>query len=98
MADESMWIERAQSAEAKLKTMQESHEAAVGRVKNFKANFGVRERDNGEIVIDFPKFVGRLGPDAAAELRAVIDEKYPVKAPSKPRSKTRKPVEEKRPA
>lgn len=75
MADDH-WIERAQSAEAKLKTMREAHEQAVDRVRNFKSNFGVKERSNGEIVIDFPKFVERLGHEAAAELKNVIDEKY----------------------
>ena len=74
---ESFWVERAQTAEAKLKTMQEAHSAAVGRIRDFKANFGIRERDNGEIVIDWSKFVERLGDDGAAELRKVIDEKYP---------------------
>lgn len=74
---ESMWTERAQTAEAKLKTMREAQGAAVERIKDFKANFGIRERDNGEIVIDFPKFVERLGPENSMELRKVIDEQYP---------------------
>ena len=77
---ESMWMERAQSAEAKLKTLREAQGAAIDRVRDFKANFGIRERDNGEIVIDFQKFVERLGVDGTAELRRVIDEKYPVAA------------------
>lgn len=76
---ENMWMERAQTAEAKLKTMREAHGAAIDRVKDFKANFGIRERDNGEIVIDWSKFVERLGPDGADELRKIIDEKYPKK-------------------
>ncbi len=73
---ESMWISRAQSAEAKLKTMEESHKKAVERVRSFKANFGVREKDNGEIVIDFKKMVERLGEGGAMELRSVIKEVY----------------------
>lgn len=78
MGDDSFWVERAQTAEAQLKTMREAHGAAIERIKDFKANFGVRERGNGEIVIDFPKFVERLGTENVAELRKVIDEKYPV--------------------
>ena len=74
---ESMWMDRAQSAEAKLKTLREAQGAAIDRVRDFKANFGIRERDNGEIVIDFQKFAERLGIDGATELRKVIDEKYP---------------------
>lgn len=76
---EGMWMERAQSAEAKLKTLHEAHGAAIDRVRGFKANFGIRERDNGEIVIDWEKFVERLGEDSAKELRKIIDEKYPKK-------------------
>ena len=73
---EDMWMDRAQTAESKLKTMQQAQGAALERIKDFKANFGIRERDNGEIVIDFPKFVERLGPENSMELRKVIDEKY----------------------
>lgn len=76
MSDESIWIDRAQSAEAKLKTLKEAYEPALERVKAFKQNFGVKERGNGEIEIDFEKFVQRLGEASALELRAVIDEHY----------------------
>ena len=76
MNDESAWISRAQSAEAKLNTMKESLDRAVERVRSFKANFGVREKDNGEIVIDFKKMVERLGKDGAMDLRSVIEEVY----------------------
>jgi len=73
---ESMWMDRAQSAESKLITMKESLGAAVERVKIFKANFGVKERANGEIEIDFDKFVENLGKESATELRKIIDERY----------------------
>lgn len=87
MSDESIWIERAQSAEAKLKTLKDAYEPAIERVKNFKANFGIKERDNGEIVIDFEKFVDRLGLEQALTLRKLIDERYKVsgKSGEKPR-------------
>lgn len=74
--DESMWIERAQTAEAKLKTLKDAYEPALDRVKQFKANFGIKERDNGEISIDFTKFANRLGKEQATELKRVIDEVY----------------------
>lgn len=73
---ESHWLDRAQSAESKLITMKESLGAAVERVKIFKANFGIKERDNGEIDIDFDKFVENLGKESAMELRNIIDEHY----------------------
>ena len=73
---ENMWMDRAQSAEAKLNTLRQAQGAAMDRVKDFKTNFGIRERDNGEIVIDFSKFVERLGAESSTELRKIIDEKY----------------------
>ena len=86
-ADEQFWINRAQSAEAKLSTLKENIDALKDRVQQFKANFGVRERSDGSIVIDFEKMVDRLGPEACLELRSVIDEKYGISgaAGKKPR-------------
>jgi len=74
--DDSVWMERAQSAEAKLSTLKQAVEPALQRVKDFKANFGVRERDNGEIDIDFEKLVENLGEAGALSLREVIDKRY----------------------
>ena len=78
MSDDSVWIEKAQSAEAKLATLKQAYEPAIERVKQFKANFGVKERDNGELVINYEKFVERLGMEGALELRKIIDEKYNI--------------------
>jgi hypothetical protein len=78
MSDDSHWIERAQSAEAKLATLKNQFEPALERVKAFKANFGVREKSNGEIEIDFEKMVERLGADGCLELRRVIDERWNI--------------------
>lgn len=76
MSDESAWINRAQSAEARISTMKSAYESAIERVKVFKANFGIREQDNGEINIDFDKFVERLGKEQALALKRIIDEKF----------------------
>jgi len=73
------WIERAQSAEAKLQTLKDQFEPVVDRVQRFKTNFGVKEASNGEISIDYVKLVTNLGMDGAMELRKVIDETYHVK-------------------
>ena len=78
MSEDSHWISRAQSAETKLATLKAAYEPALERVKTFKANFGIKERADGEIVIDFDKFADRLGVEAALELRRVIDERYHV--------------------
>lgn len=84
---EAYWMERAQSAEAKYNTIKESMVPTLDRVKQFKQNFGVRERSDGAIDIDFDKFVAALGPEASLELRGIIDEKYRISgdAGEKPR-------------
>ncbi len=83
------WIERAQSAETKLVAMKESMGAALERVKEFKKNFGIRERQDGSLEIDFDKFATNLGVESCIELRRVIDDIYKIsgKSGEKPRMK-----------
>ena len=79
---ESMWIDRAQSAEAQLKTLREAQGAAIERIKQFKTNFGIKERSNGEISIDFDKFIEMLGEEQSLELKRLIDKRYaPMQGP-----------------
>jgi hypothetical protein len=75
---EEMWRERAQTAEARIQTLNSAYAPAIEKVKQFKANFGVKERPNGDLDIDFEKFVKNLGVKAAFELRKVIDEQYHI--------------------
>jgi len=86
---EQMWMERAQSCEARLHTAEDQFKPALERVKEFKSNFGVRESDDGTIIIDYDKFVERLGIEGALELRAIIDSRYQISgsAGEKPRVK-----------
>ena len=83
------WMERAQTAEAIIITQKESLGAAIERVKDFKKNFGIREKQDGSIEIDFDKFAQNLGVESCLELRKVIDEIYEVSgsAGKKPRLK-----------
>jgi len=76
MSDDSFWVERAQSAEARLATLKQSLEPALERVRNFKANFGIRERDDGSIDIDYDKFIENLGAENALILKSLIQKKY----------------------
>lgn len=76
MADESYYIERAQTAEARLQTLKDAYEPAIERVQQFKAAFGLRDRSDGSIVIDYERFVEALGPDGCLELRAEIDKRW----------------------
>lgn len=89
MADESIWIERAQTAEMKVATMRQAHEKAADQIKTFKATMGVREASDGSLVINYDKFAKALGMDGALELRRIIDETYGITgaAGQKPRIK-----------
>lgn len=73
---ESQWMERAQSAEARLAALESNFRPALERVKMFKANFGVREHEDGAISIDFDKFVENLGEESCMELKSIIEETY----------------------
>ena len=73
---ESVWIERAQSAEARLNTIKQATEPMLERIRNFKANFGIKERDSGEIDIDFDKFIENLGKENALALKDIIVKRY----------------------
>ena len=76
--DERYWIEQAQSCQAQLATLRDAYGPALERIKQFKANFGVTERSDGRIDIDFDKFAERIGIEGALELRRIIDEKYGI--------------------
>lgn len=89
MADESYWVDRAQSAEARLKTVEDQYKPAIERVQAFKTNFGVKERSDGSLVVDYEKFAKAIGIGGALELRRVIDETYSIRgeAGEKPKIK-----------
>jgi hypothetical protein len=78
MADESHWIERAQSAEAKLKTLQDSMEPLKAKVRGIKDALCARERTDGSFDIDFDRLAERLGVAACLELRGIIDARYSI--------------------
>lgn len=78
MADESFWVEKAQTAEAQLATLRDQTGPMKERIQEFKRNFGVKEHADGTIDIDFDKFTDNLGIEGALELRRIIDEKYNI--------------------
>lgn len=78
MADEKYWIDKAQSLEAQNKTLRDQYAPAIERVKAFKANFGVKEKADGSIVVDYEKFARNLGPEGWLELRRIGDEIHSV--------------------
>lgn len=75
---EAHWVERAQTAEAQLLTQKEALGGAIERIKMFKANLGIREKQDGSIEIDFDKFALNIGIKSALELKKVINETYRI--------------------
>lgn len=78
MSDESMWIERAQSAEAKLSSLNSSTDRMKEEVREVYSIFCARRKGDGSVDIDFPKFVERMGLENALMLRKVIDDVYSI--------------------
>ena len=85
--DESHWIERAQSAEGRLSTLQEGLERLKGKYRGLLETLGAKERSDGTVDIDFEALVERLSAEHALELRAMIDERHRISgvAGEKPR-------------
>lgn len=75
---ENEWREKAQSLQAQLNTLEQAYKPQIERVKQFKSNFGVRERSDGSIVIDYDKLVKGLGPEGCLELRKIIDSTFSI--------------------
>ena len=87
--DESYWINRAQSAEAKLATLESNTGPMKEKIQNFKLNWGIKEKGDGSWDIDFDKFVERLGMEQALGLREIIDEKYRISGAAGEKPKVR---------
>jgi hypothetical protein len=87
MADEAYWENRAFSAEAQLETLRQASSAALDRVKEFKGNYGIREKSDGSLQLNYDILASGLGIEGALELRAIIDAKYNISgaAGEKPR-------------
>ena len=81
------WIERAQSAEARLVTCQQNIERVKEKYRGLLETLAAKERSDGTVVIDFEALAERLSLEHALELRAAIDAKHRIKGEpgSKPR-------------
>ncbi len=76
--DENSVYEENKSLRAQLATAKAQYEPILERYTNFKMNMGLKEKSDGTLVIDYDKFVERLGPDGWLQLRQIGDEKHRV--------------------
>lgn len=86
---EAEYRAKAESLQARLNTLEQNVGPLKERIQRFKENFGVRERSDGSIEIDFEKMVDRLGLEACLELRQVIDERYKISGEAGEKPKVR---------
>ena len=84
---EQMWMEKAQSAEARIAPLSSAVDDLKGKLRDITETFGVKRNFNGTVAIDYDKLVENLGPEQCLILRGVIDEKYRISgnAGEKPR-------------
>lgn len=75
---ESYWVDRAQSAEAKLATCQGNQERIKEKLRNMMDTLGAKEKSDGSVEIDFVKLAAKLPLDQALDLRAAIDEAHRI--------------------
>jgi len=75
---EQMWMERAQSAEAKLTTCQQNQDRIKEKHRGLMETLGAKERSDGSIDIDFDALAQRLSIEHALELRAAIDQHHRI--------------------
>lgn len=87
--NDSHWIERAQSAEAKNASYQEVIDKLKDKIRGLKETFGARELSDGQLDINYEKLVGQLDIKSALELRTTIDNMHRISGPAgeKPRIK-----------
>ena len=87
MADDSYWVEQAQSWQAKYTTLEAQLAPLKAKAQGIKEALCAREKSDGSFDIDFEALVTKLGAAGALELRNTIDSVYSVsgKPGQKPR-------------
>ena len=82
--DEAEWIHRAQSAEARLKTVQDATQALKDKVNLVKETLCAKERGDGTFQINFDALKKRMSDENAVEFEdALKGEKIDLEAAAK---------------
>jgi hypothetical protein len=85
--DDNTILAQRDEARAQLETYKQAVGPMKERIQQFKTNFGVRERNDGSLEVDYDRFSDAIGIEGSLELRGIIDEKYSIQgaAGEKPR-------------
>lgn len=91
MADESYWVDQAQTWQAKYTTLESQLAPLKEKARVIKEALCAQEKSDGSFDIDFEALVTRLGAEGALELRNTIDSVYSVSGEpgQKPRVKVK---------
>ena len=82
--DESEWIHRAQSAEARLKILESATEVLKEKVRWIREELCVKERGDGTFDIDFDALKKRMSDESVVEFEdALKGEKIDLEAAAK---------------
>lgn len=65
------WIEKAQTAEAQVATLQQNNDSLKEEIRVMRDTFGIKGNSSG-YSIDYAKLAAGLGADQCAELRKVL--------------------------
>ena len=76
--DESQWIERAQTAEARYETCRQQQERVIEDSRSVLDTLCAKKRSDGTIDIDFDALVQKLSTEHALEFRAAIDQPHRI--------------------
>lgn len=68
------WVDRAQSAEAKLSTAEAGIETLKLKLRSITETLGIKEA-NGGITVDYDLLLKGIGDEGVTELRAIMDAK-----------------------
>lgn len=76
MQDDSYWVDRCQSAEARLNTLQQAQDRIKEDAVFILDTFAARKKSDGSFDIDYQKFIENIGEESAMELIDIIYEQY----------------------
>jgi len=76
---EVVWMERAQSCEARLSTMKDQQDRLKEDAQYILETFGARKKQDGSFDINYQKFVDMLGPEQAKAVSGMIEMTYGAK-------------------
>ena len=87
--EDGYWVDRAQTAEAKLATCQENQDRVIEKFRDMMETLAARELSDGSVDIDFVALAGKLSLEHALALRQAIDDHHHISGDAGEKPKVR---------